>query len=115
MFVVIFFFADYLNCRLPSVPEEDVFQNNSYPDLDLMASITQVNNMPVVATTTMSATTGNVAVDSVTSVSQTIPQQQQSMQTDNSNVNLQNLQYIAKIYTQQQTQSQSDTLYRNNV
>lgn len=87
-----FFPAEFLNSRLPSVPEEDdMFRsgqlNNNYPELDLMSPMNELSdiseNVPIV--------------------------NQQNTQQQNANTQL--LQYTAKIYTQ----PESTDVFRNNM
>ncbi|XP_053592945.1 MLX-interacting protein [Microplitis demolitor] len=83
---------EFLNSKLPPVPEEeDIFRsgtlNSNYSDLDLMASMNQVNQL--------SEASNDVSV------------QQQSLRQDQND--MQALQYTAKIYTQPQDS------YRNNM
>lgn len=84
---------EFLNSKLPPVPEEeDIFRsgalNSNYSDLDLMTPMTQQINETSVNT----------------------DQQQASVRQDSSN-DMQNLQYTAKIYAQ----PQDSTVYRSNA
>ncbi|XP_078045586.1 MLX interacting protein mondo isoform X3 [Augochlora pura] len=89
---------EFLNAKLPPVPEEDdMFRNSAlnsnYPVLDLMAPMNQMNEM---------------GQESAVKNGQT-PQSTLS-QNDQSNT-MQNLQYTAKIYTQ----SEQTNAFRNNI
>ncbi|XP_076289284.1 MLX interacting protein mondo isoform X2 [Lasioglossum baleicum] len=89
---------EFLNSKLPPVPEEDdMFRNSTlnsnYPVLDLMAPINQMNEMGQ-----ESAVKNEQAPQSTLS------------QNDQSNT-MQNLQYTAKIYTQ----PEPTNAFRNNI
>ncbi|KAH0953967.1 hypothetical protein HN011_005474 [Eciton burchellii] len=91
---------EFLNSKLPPVPEEDdMFRNSSlntnYSDLDLMTPINQINEIGEDSTTIKNE-----------QISQQLPQEGQE-------ASMQNLQYTAKIYTQPQPEAAS--LYRNNI
>jgi len=91
---------EFLNSKLPPVPEEDdMFRNSSlntnYSDLDLMTPINQINEIGEDSTTIKNE-----------QISQQLPQEGQE-------ASMQNLQYTAKIYTQPQPEAAS--LYRNNM
>lgn len=90
---------EFLNSKLPPVPEEDdMFRNSalnsSYPVLDLMAPINQMNEM---------------GQESAVKNEQAAPQST-LQQNDQSNT-MQNLQYTAKIYTQ----PEPTNAFRNNI
>ena len=78
------------------MPEEDYSGtlNSNYSELDLMTPINQVTQ---------------ISEESVV-VNQ---EAQQPFSQEGQNVNLQNLQYTAKIYTQ--TQPESSNVFRNNM
>lgn len=93
---------EFLNSKLPPVPEEDdMFRNSSlstnYSDLDLMTPINQMNEIGEDPTTIK---------NEQTSQQQQLPQEEQE-------ASMQNLQYTAKIYTQSQADSAS--VYRNSM
>lgn len=93
---------EFLNSKLPPVPEEDdMFRNSNlnvnYPDLDLMTPINQINE---------------IGEDPTTIKNEQVSQQQQLSQ-DEQEANMQNLQYTAKIYTQPQPETAN--VYRNNM
>ncbi|XP_053988870.1 carbohydrate-responsive element-binding protein isoform X2 [Hylaeus volcanicus] len=90
---------EFLNSKLPPVPEEDdMFRNSTfnsnYSDLDLMTPMTQVNEMGPDAAVKNTPTTQQA----------TLPQD------DQPNV-IQNLQYTAKIYTQ----PEPTNTFRNSI
>ncbi|KAL0120328.1 hypothetical protein PUN28_008168 [Cardiocondyla obscurior] len=92
---------EFLNSKLPPVPEEDdMFRNSNlntnYSDLDLMTPINQINEIG----------------EDPTIKSEQVTQQQQLPQEEQA-ANLQNLQYTAKIYTQ--SESEAANVYRNNI
>ncbi|XP_014489484.1 PREDICTED: protein WBSCR14 homolog isoform X2 [Dinoponera quadriceps] len=94
---------EFLNSKLPPVPEEDdMFRNSSlnanYSDLDLMTPITQMNEI-----------NENPAIKN----EQSSRQQQQTLAQEAQNANMQNLHYTAKIYTQ--PQPESSAIYRNSI
>lgn len=91
---------EYLNSKLPPVPEEDdMFRNSSlntnYSDLDLMTPINQMNE---------------IGEDPTTIKNEQTSQQQLQEEQETS---MQNLQYTAKIYTQPQPESAN--VYRNSI
>ncbi|XP_011635582.1 MLX-interacting protein isoform X2 [Pogonomyrmex barbatus] len=93
---------EFLNSKLPPVPEEDdMFRNSSlnanYSDLDLMTPINQINE---------------IGEDPLTIKSGQASQQQQ-LPREEQEASMQNLQYTAKIYTQPQPEAAS--VYRNNI
>lgn len=101
MFLILFFILiqEFLNSKLPPVPEEDdMFRNSTlstnYSDLDLMTPINQMNEIGEDSTTIKNEQTSQ------------LPQEEQE-------ANMQNLQYTAKIYTQPQADSAS--VYRNSM
>ncbi|CAK9810051.1 MLX-interacting protein [Anthophora plagiata] len=82
-------FQEFLNSKLPSVPEEDdMFRNSAlnanYADLDLMTPMNQINEL-----------SQDSAVKNEAS-------QQAALAQDEQGGTIQNLQYTAKIYTQPQ-------------
>lgn len=92
---------EFLNSKLPPVPEEDdMFRNNNlntnYSDLDLMTPINQINEI----------SKGPIIKAKQDSQQPTISQEEQE-------TSIQNLQYTAKIYTQ--PQSEQTGVYRNNM
>ncbi|TGZ52030.1 MLX-interacting protein isoform X1 [Temnothorax longispinosus] len=94
---------EFLNSKLPPVPEEDdMFRNSNlntnYSDLDLMTPINQINEIGEVPTIKNE---------------QTSQQQQQQLSREEQEVSMQNLQYTAKIYTQPQPEAAN--VYRNNI
>lgn len=93
---------EFLNSKLPPVPEEDdMFRNSSlntnYSDLDLMTPINQMNEIGEDPTTIKNEQTS----------------QQQQLSQEEQEASMQNLQYTAKIYTQ--SQPESANVYRNNI
>lgn len=93
---------EFLNSKLPPVPEEDdMFRNSNlnanYADLDLMTPINQVNE---------------IGEDPTTIKNEQVSQQQQLPQEEQE-ASMQNLQYTAKIYTQPQPETAN--VYRNNM
>jgi len=94
---------EFLNSKLPPVPEEDdMFRNSSlntnYPDLDLMTPINQINE---------------IGEDSTIKNEQAAQQQQPQLSQEEQEASMQNLQYTAKIYTQPQPEAAN--IYRNNM
>lgn len=92
---------EFLNSKLPSVPEEDdMFRNSSlntnYSDLDLMTPINQMNEIGENPTIKNEQTS-----------------QQQQLSQEEQDASIQNLQYTAKIYTQPQPESAN--VYRNSM
>lgn len=92
---------EFLNSKLPPVPEEDdMFRNSglntNYSDLDLMTPISQLNEIG----------------DDPTIKNEQAAQQQQLPQEEQE-ASMQNLQYTAKIYTQPQPEAAN--MYRNNM
>lgn len=93
---------EFLNSKLPPVPEEDdMFRNSSlnanYSDLDLMTPINQMNEIG----------------EDPTIKNEHTSQQQQQLPQEEQETNMQNLQYTAKIYTQPQPEVAN--MYRNNM
>ncbi|KAL6445149.1 hypothetical protein ACFW04_002202 [Cataglyphis niger] len=93
---------EFLNSKLPPVPEEDdMFRNSSlntnYSDLDLMTPINQMNEIGENPTTIKNEQTS----------------QQQQLSQEEQDASIQNLQYTAKIYTQPQPESAN--VYRNSI
>ncbi|XP_050466241.1 MLX-interacting protein isoform X1 [Cataglyphis hispanica] len=93
---------EFLNSKLPPVPEEDdMFRNSSlntnYSDLDLMTPINQMNEIGENPTTIKNEQTS----------------QQQQLSQEEQGASIQNLQYTAKIYTQPQPESAN--VYRNSI
>lgn len=92
---------EFLNSKLPPVPEEDdMFRNSTlntnYPDLDLMTPMNQINELSQEAT-----------VKNEQASQQTLVQDEQAG-------TIQNLQYTAKIYTQPQPEP-TNTFRNNNI
>ncbi|XP_034182365.2 MLX interacting protein mondo isoform X2 [Osmia lignaria lignaria] len=91
---------EFLNSKLPPVPEEDdMFRNSSlnanYPDLDLMTPMNQMNEL-----------------SQESAVKNDQASQQQALTRDEQSGTIQNLQYTAKIYTQSQPEPNA---FRNNI
>ncbi|XP_012225348.2 MLX-interacting protein isoform X2 [Linepithema humile] len=101
---------EFLNSKLPPVPEEDdMFRNSSlsanYSDLDLMTPINQMNEIGEDPTTLKNQASQQQQ--------QQQQQQPQQLQQEEQAASMQNLQYTAKIYTQ--PQSEAASVYRNSV
>ncbi|XP_012255108.2 MLX-interacting protein isoform X1 [Athalia rosae] len=93
---------EFFNQKLPPVPEEDdMFRSgtmsNTYPELELMPSITQVNQIGHISSMDTQSPSGTTGIE------------QQHSGT------VQNLQYTAKTYDEPQQQPQQSTAYRNNI
>ncbi|XP_011881739.1 PREDICTED: MLX-interacting protein isoform X2 [Vollenhovia emeryi] len=91
---------EFLNTKLATVPEEDdMFRNSSlntnYSDLDLMTPINQMNEIG-----------GDPTIKNEPVSQQQLPREEQG-------ADMQNLQYITKIYTQ--PQPEATNVYRNNI
>ncbi|CAD1471883.1 unnamed protein product, partial [Heterotrigona itama] len=92
---------EFLNSKLPPVPEEDdMFRNSTlnanYPDLDLMTPMNQINEL---------------SQESAVKNEQTA--QQPTLAQDEQGGTIQNLQYTAKIYTQ--PQPEPTNTFRNDI
>ncbi|KAK1134028.1 hypothetical protein K0M31_011813 [Melipona bicolor] len=92
---------EFLNSKLPPVPEEDdMFRNSTlnanYPDLDLMTPMNQINEL---------------SQESAVKNEQTA--QQPALAQDEQGSSIQNLQYTAKIYTQ--PQPEPTNTFRNDI
>ena len=92
---------EFLNSKLPPVPEEDdMFRNSTlntnYPDLDLMTPMNQINEL-----SQESAAKNEQA------------SQQPALAQNEQGGTIQNLQYTAKIYTQ--PQPEPTNAFRNNM
>ncbi|KAK9295595.1 hypothetical protein QLX08_010145 [Tetragonisca angustula] len=92
---------EFLNSKLPPVPEEDdMFRNSTlnanYPDLDLMTPMNQINEL---------------SQESAVKNDQTA--QQPALAQDEQGSTIQNLQYTAKIYTQ--PQPEPTNTFRNDI
>lgn len=92
---------EFLNSKLPPVPEEDdMFRNSTlnanYPDLDLMTPMNQINEL---------------SQESAVKNEQTA--QQSALAQDEQGGTIQNLQYTAKIYTQ--PQPEPTNTFRNDM
>ncbi|XP_033185127.1 MLX interacting protein mondo isoform X3 [Bombus vancouverensis nearcticus] len=92
---------EFLNSKLPPVPEEDdMFRNSTlntnYPDLDLMTPMNQINEL-----SQESAAKNEQA------------SQQPALAQNEQGGTIQNLQYTAKIYTQ--PQPEPTNAFRNNI
>ncbi|XP_011689721.1 PREDICTED: MLX-interacting protein isoform X2 [Wasmannia auropunctata] len=99
---------EFLNSKLPPVPEEDdMFRNSglntTYADLDLMTPINPMNEIGEGPT-----------IKNEQTAQQQQQQQQQQQLPQEQEASMQNLQYTAKIYTQSQPEAAAN-MYRNNI